>query len=42
MPGVNLKGEYRYDRSTGKVFSTADSQYRSSNQLFGVSTVVSF
>lgn len=42
MPGVNLKGEYRYDRSTGKVFKNADEQYRRDNQLLGVSTVVSF
>lgn len=42
MPGVSLKGEYRYDRSTGKVFKNADDQYRRDNQLLGVSTVVSF
>lgn len=42
LPGVNLKGEYRYDRSTGKVFKTSDEQYRRDNQLLGVSTVVSF
>lgn len=42
MPGVNLKGEYRYDRSTGKVFKTADEQYRRDNHVLGVSTVVSF
>jgi hypothetical protein len=42
MPGVSLKGEYRYDRSTGKVFKNADEQYRNNNHLIGVSTVVSF
>lgn len=42
MPGVNLKGEYRYDRSTGKVFITSDEQYRRDNHVLGVSTVVSF
>ncbi len=42
MPGVNLKGEYRYDRSTGNVFKTADDQYRRDNHVFGVSTLISF
>lgn len=42
MPGVNLKGEYRYDRSTGKVFLDANEMYRRDNHLIGVSTVVSF
>ncbi|MES2263838.1 MAG: DUF3138 family protein [Pseudomonadota bacterium] len=42
MPGVNVKGEYRYDRSTGKVFQTSDEQYRRDNHVLGVSTVVSF
>ncbi|MDC8759582.1 DUF3138 family protein [Janthinobacterium fluminis] len=42
MPGVNVKGEYRYDRSTGKVFKTSDEQYRRDNHVVGVATVVSF
>ncbi len=42
MPGVNVKGEYRYDRSTGNVFKTSDDQYRKDNHVLGVSTVVSF
>ncbi len=42
MPGVNVKGEYRYDRSSAKVFLNAEEQYRRDNHVFGVSTVVSF
>lgn len=42
MPGVNLKGEYRYDRSSGNVFKTSDEQYKRDNHVIGVSTVVSF
>ncbi len=42
MPGVNVKGEYRYDRSSGYVFKTFDENYRKDNHVFGVSTVVSF
>lgn len=42
MPGVNVKGEYRYDRSSANVFKTADDQYRRDNHVFGVSTVVAF
>jgi opacity protein-like surface antigen len=42
MPGVQLKGEYRYDRSTGNVFQNADGQYLRDNHVLGVSTVVSF
>ncbi|MFA9217896.1 MAG: DUF3138 family protein [Sphingomonadaceae bacterium] len=41
-PGVNLKGEYRYDRSSANVFKTSDDQYRRDNHVVGVSTVVSF
>ena len=42
MPGVNVKGEYRYDRASGKVFKTSDDQYRRDNHVLGVSTVLSF
>ncbi|MYN43645.1 DUF3138 family protein [Pseudoduganella sp. FT93W] len=42
MPGVNVKGEYRYDRSSGNVFKTFDENYRKDNHVLGVSTVVSF
>lgn len=42
MPGVSLKGEYRYDRSTGRVFKTSEDQYRRDNSVIGVSTVISF
>jgi hypothetical protein len=35
-------GEYRYDRSTGRVFKTSDDEYRRDNHVVGVSTVVSF
>lgn len=44
MPGVNVKGEYRYDRSSGNVFQTMGDtpQYRRDNHVMGVSTVVSF
>ena len=42
MPGVQIKGEYRYDRSTGNVFKNADQQYTRDNHVLGVSTVVSF
>jgi hypothetical protein len=41
-PGVNVKGEYRYDRSSANVFKTSDDQYRRDNHVVGVSTVVSF
>jgi hypothetical protein len=42
MPGAILKGEYRYDYSTGKVFKTSDAQYTHDNHIFAVSTVLSF
>ncbi|NRR29182.1 DUF3138 family protein [Oxalobacteraceae bacterium] len=42
MPGVNVKGEYRYDRSSANVFKTSDDNYRRDNHVLGVSTVVSF
>ncbi|WP_317203263.1 DUF3138 family protein [Janthinobacterium sp.] len=42
MPGVNLKGEYRYDRASANVFQTSDGDYRRDNHVLGVSTVVSF
>ena len=42
LPGVSMKGEYRYDRSNADVFKTADDAYRRDNHVLGVSTVVSF
>lgn len=42
MPGVSVKGEYRYDRATARVFKTSSDQYRRDNHVIGVSTVVSF
>ncbi len=42
MPGVNLKGEYRYDRSSGNVFLNADGNYVRNNHVLGFSTVISF
>jgi hypothetical protein len=42
MPGVVVKGEYRYDRSSGNVFKTSDEEYKRENHVIGVSTVVSF
>ncbi|MDQ1923428.1 DUF3138 family protein [Massilia pseudoviolaceinigra] len=42
MPGVSVKGEYRYDRANARVFKTSDDQYRRGNHVIGVSTVVSF
>ncbi|HAT30641.1 MAG TPA: hypothetical protein DCW29_07230, partial [Janthinobacterium sp.] len=42
MPGVNVKGEYRYDRSSANVFVTSDGDYRRDNHVVGVSTVLSF
>lgn len=42
MPGVNVKGELRYDRASANVFQNADGQYLRYNQVIGVSTVVSF
>ena len=42
MPGVNVKGELRYDRASANVFQNADGQYLRDNQVIGVSTVVSF
>jgi opacity protein-like surface antigen len=42
MPGVNLKGEYRYDRSSNNVFKNADENYVRDNHVLAVSTVVSF
>ncbi|MBI3228667.1 MAG: DUF3138 family protein, partial [Burkholderiales bacterium] len=42
MPSVNLKAEYRYDRSSGYVFKNADGNYVRDNHIFGVSTVISF
>ena len=41
-PGVSLKGELRYDRSSGNVFKEADGQYRRDNHVIAISTVVSF
>ncbi|WP_338847512.1 DUF3138 family protein [Massilia sp. W12] len=42
MPGVNLKGEYRYDRASGAVFKNANGDYVRDNHIFGFSTVFSF
>lgn len=42
MPGVNLKGEYRYDRSTGRVFQNSVGDYLRDNHVLGFSTVLSF
>jgi opacity protein-like surface antigen len=42
MPNVNVKGEYRYDRSTSKVFQNSDGEFKRDNHVLGVSTVVSF
>ncbi|NHZ82236.1 DUF3138 family protein [Massilia sp. CCM 8695] len=42
VPGVSVKGEYRYDYATARVFKTFDGQYRRDNHVIGVSTVVSF
>ncbi|NHZ91759.1 DUF3138 family protein [Massilia sp. CCM 8733] len=42
VPGVSVKGEYRYDYATARTFRTLDGQYRRDNQVIGVSTVVSF
>ncbi|NHZ98555.1 DUF3138 family protein [Massilia sp. CCM 8734] len=42
MPGVSVKGEYRYDRANSRVFKTSSDQYRRDNHVIGVSTVVSF
>ncbi|NHZ44638.1 DUF3138 family protein [Massilia aquatica] len=42
VPGVSVKGEYRYDYATARTFKTLDGQYRRDNQVIGVSTVVSF
>lgn len=42
LPGVSLKGEVRYDRSSAKVFKDADAQYRRDNQVIALSTVLSF
>lgn len=42
LPGVSLRAEYRYDRSTGQVFKTSDSQYKRDNQVIGMSTILSF
>ena len=42
MPGVNLKGEYRYDRSSGSVFQNAVGDYLRDNHVLGFSTVISF
>ena len=40
MPHVNLKGEVRYDRSTGNVFKATDGQYKRENHVVGVSSVI--
>jgi opacity protein-like surface antigen len=42
LPGVNLKAEYRYDRSSANTFLDAGGSYRRDNHVFGLSTVVSF
>lgn len=42
MPGVSLKAEYRYDRSSADVFITDDGAYRRDNHLLGFSTLLSF
>ncbi len=42
LPGVNLKAEYRYDRSTGNTFLDSNGAYRRDNHLLGLSTVLSF
>lgn len=42
LPGVNLKAEVRYDRSSARVFKDADAQYRRDNQVIVLSTVLSF
>ena len=41
-PGVNLKAEYRYDRSTSNTFLDANNVYRRDNHVVGFSTVLSF
>ena len=40
--GVNLKAEYRYDRSTSNTFLDADGNYRRDNHVLGFSSVLSF
>lgn len=40
--GVNLKAEYRYDRSTGNTFLDANGNYRKDNHVLGFSSVLSF
>lgn len=43
MPGVMLKGEFRLDHADIPVFNyVKDGTYKKDNQLFGLSTVVSF
>lgn len=42
VPGVSVKGEYRYDYATARTFRTFNGNYRRDNQVIGVSTVVSF
>jgi hypothetical protein len=40
---TTLKVEFRHDQASGRVFNyVSDGSYRKSNQIFGVSTVVSF
>jgi opacity protein-like surface antigen len=41
-PGVNLKLEYRYDRSTANTFLDSNGNYRRDNHVFGLSSVLSF
>ena len=41
-PGVNLKLEYRYDRSTSNTFQDSNGNYRRDNHVFGLSSVMSF
>lgn len=40
--GVNLKAEYRYDRSTGNTFLNSNGDYRRDNHILGFSSVLSF
>lgn len=43
LPGVMMKAEYRFDRADIPVFyNVKDGRYTNGNQLFGMSTVVSF
>jgi hypothetical protein len=42
LPGVSLKAEYRYDRSSGNTFLDYNGDYRRDNYVWGFSTVISF